>query len=128
MPEPAPVTALLRAWSGGDEAALAALLPLVEAELRRLARAYMARERIGHTLQATALINEAFLRLIDARQVRWQDRAHFLGISARLMRRVLIDHARTRGVQKRGAGGYKVPLEDDMAVRSEEHTSELQSQ
>ena len=116
MPEPAPVTALLRAWSGGDEAALGALLPLVEAELRRLARAYMARERIGHTLQATALVNEAFLRLVDARQVGWQDRAHFLGIAARLMRRVLIDHARTRGVQKRGAGGYKVPLEDDMAV------------
>ena len=116
MSEPAPVTALLRAWSGGDEAALGALLPLVEAELRRLARAYMARERMGHTLQATALINEAFLRLIDARQVAWQDRAHFLGISARLMRRVLVDHARTRGARKRGDGDYKVPLEDDMAV------------
>ena len=116
MPEQAPVTALLRAWSGGDESALGALLPLVEAELQRLARAYMAQERVGHTLQATALVNEAFIRLIDAKQVRWQDRAHFLGISARLMRRVLIDHARTRNVQKRGAGGYKVELEDDMAV------------
>ena len=118
MSEPASVTALLRAWSGGDEEALAALLPLVEAELRRLARAYMARERIAHTLQATALVNEAFLRLIDAKQVAWQDRAHFLGISARLMRRVLVDHARTRGAQKRGDGDYKVPLEDDMAVSS----------
>ena len=116
MSELAPVTALLRAWSGGDEEALPALLPLVEAELRRLARAYMARERMGHTLQATALVNEAFLRLIDARQVAWQDRAHFLGISARLMRRVLVDHARTRGARKRGDGDYKVPLEDDMAV------------
>ena len=116
MPEATPVTQLLRAWSGGDEAALGALLPLVEAELRRLARTYMARERLGHTLQATALVNEAFLRLVDARQVQWQDRAHFLGISARLMRRVLIDHARARNVQKRGVGAYKVPLEDDMAV------------
>ena len=107
---------MLRRWSGGDEEALAALLPLVEAELKRLARAYMARERIGHTLQATALVNEAFMRLIDARQVAWHDRAHFLGISARLMRRVLVDHARTRGARKRGDGGYKVALEDDMAV------------
>ena len=115
MSEPAPVTALLRAWSRGDQEALPALLPLVEAELKRLARAYMARERIGHTLQATALVNEAFLRLIDARQVAWQDRAHFLGISARLMRRVLVDHARTRGARKRGDGAYKVPLVDDMA-------------
>jgi RNA polymerase sigma-70 factor (ECF subfamily) len=116
MSDPAPVTALLRAWSAGDEAALAALLPLVEAELRRLARAYMARERVGHTLQATALVNEAFMRLIDARQVQWQDRAHFLGISARLMRRVLVDHARTRDARKRGDGGFKVGLDEDMAV------------
>jgi RNA polymerase sigma-70 factor (ECF subfamily) len=116
MSEPAPVTALLRAWSGGDEGALGELLPLVEAELRRLARAYMARERIGHTLQATALVNEAFLRLIDARQVAWQDRAHFLGISARLMRRVLVDHARTRDARKRGDGDYKVALDDNIAA------------
>lgn len=116
MPEQAPVTELLRAWSGGDEAALGALLPLVEAELRRLARAYMARERLGHTLQTTALVNETYLRLIGARQVSWEDRAHFLGISARLMRRVLIDHARTRRVQKRGGGAHKVPLDDAMAV------------
>ena len=116
MQGPSPVTELLQAWSGGDEAALGALIPLVEAELRRLARIYMARERIGHTLQTTALVNEAFVRLIDARQVRWNDRAHFLGISARLMRRVLVDHARTRGMQKRGGGAYAVPLHDDMAV------------
>lgn len=116
MADPAPVTALLHAWSGGDEAALEQLLPLVEAELRRLARAYMARERIGHTLQTSALVNEAFLRLVDARQVQWQDRAHFLGIAARLMRRVLVDHARARGMQKRGAGAYKVPLDENLAV------------
>lgn len=85
------VTQLLRAWSDGDEAALHRLVPLVESELRRLARACMGRERKDHTLQATALVNEAFLRLADARQVRWQDRAHFIGIAARLMRRVLAD-------------------------------------
>jgi RNA polymerase sigma factor (TIGR02999 family) len=116
MPERAPVTQLLRAWSGGSEDALAELLPMVDAELRRLARVYMARERKGHTLQITALVNEAFMRLIDTRNVRWQDRAHFLGISARLMRRVLIDHARARGMQKRGAGAYTLPLDEGMAV------------
>jgi RNA polymerase sigma factor (TIGR02999 family) len=116
MSEPPPVTALLRAWSAGDEGALAALLPLVEAELKRLARAYMARERMGHTLQATALVNEAFVRLIDARQIAWQDRAHFLGISARLMRRVLVDHARTRDARKRGDGDYKVALDENIAA------------
>ncbi len=116
MPERAPVTQLLRAWSRGHEAALTELLPLVDAELRRLAKAYMARERPGHTLQATALVNEAFIRLIDTRNVAWNDRAHFLGIAARLMRRVLIDHARARGMKKRGAGAYLVPLDEDMAV------------
>lgn len=110
------VTDLLRAWSGGDEHALAQLLPLVEAELRRLARAYMARERGGHTLQPTALVNEAFLRLLDARHVRWQDRAHFVGIAARLMRRVLVDHARSRGYQKRGGGAVRVTFTEEVAV------------
>jgi RNA polymerase sigma-70 factor, ECF subfamily len=106
------VTRLLQAWSEGDDTALGQLLPLVEAELRRLARACMGRERIGHTLQPTALVNEAFLRLAGARQVRWQDRAHFMGIAARLMRRVLVDHARSRGYQKRGGGAQRVPLDD----------------
>ena len=113
---PAAVTQLLRAWSDGDEKALERLLPLVEAELRRLARGYIARERRGHTLQPTALVNEAFLRLIDARHVRWQDRAHFLGIAARLMRRVLVDHARSRGYQKRGGGAARVTLTEALAV------------
>jgi RNA polymerase sigma factor (TIGR02999 family) len=98
------------------EEALERLSPLVESELRRLARIYMARERIGHTLQTTALVNEAFVRVVDARNLRWQDRAHFLGIAARLMRRVLIDHARARGMQKRGGGAYAVALNEEMAV------------
>jgi RNA polymerase sigma factor (TIGR02999 family) len=112
----ADVTGLLRAWSDGDERALDQLLPLVEAELRRLARGYMARERRGHTLQTTALVNEAFLRLTGARRLRWQDRAHFLGISARLMRRVLVDHARARGYQKRGGGAVRTTLTDALVV------------
>ena len=115
-PSPAGATQLLRAWSLGDDSALERLLPLVEAELHRLARAYMARERGAHTLQPTALVNEAFLRLIDARHVRWQDRAHFVGIAARLMRRVLVDHARSRGYQKRGGGAVRVTFTEAVAV------------
>jgi RNA polymerase sigma factor (TIGR02999 family) len=113
------VTVLLRAWSDGNEAALEQLLPLVEAELRRLARIYMARERRGHTLQATALVNELFVRLVDAKGLRWQDRSHFLGISARLMRRVLVDHARARGYQKRGGGAERVTFTDALAIAQE---------
>jgi RNA polymerase sigma-70 factor (ECF subfamily) len=113
------VTVLLRAWSDGDEAALEQLLPIVEAELRRLARVYMAKERRGHTLQTTALVNEAFVRLVDAKGLRWQDRSHFLGISARLMRRVLVDHARARGYQKRGGGVQRVTLTDALLIAPE---------
>lgn len=113
------VTVLLRAWSEGSEAALEKLLPLVEAELRRLARIYMARERRGHTLQVTALVNEAFVRLIDTKGLRWQDRSHFLGISARLMRRVLVDHARARGYQKRGGGAERVTFTDALEIAQE---------
>ena len=111
-----PVTELLKAWGGGDEAALNELVPLVESELRRLARGYMARERSGHTLQTTALVNEAYLRLVDAQDVHWNDRAHFFGIAARLMRRVLVDHARGRAFQKRGGGMQAVSLDDAMFV------------
>jgi len=92
------------------------LLPLVEAELRRLARGYMSRERREHTLQTTALINEAYLRLVEAKGLRWQDRAHFIGISARLMRRVLVDHARARGYRKRGGGAQRVTLDEAAAI------------
>ena len=118
-PLPGAVTELLRAWGDGDDRALEQLTPLVEAELRRLARGYMRRERRGHTLQTTALVNEAFLRLTDARRVRWQDRAHFLGISARLMRRVLVDHARSRGYQKRGGGAERVTLHEGLVTAPE---------
>jgi RNA polymerase sigma factor (TIGR02999 family) len=110
------ITGLLRAWSDGDETALEQLIPLVEADLRRLARAYMARERPGHTLQATALMNEAFVRLVDARKIRWQDRSHFVGIAARLMRRILVDHARSHGAHKRGGAAIKVTLTDGVAL------------
>jgi RNA polymerase sigma-70 factor, ECF subfamily len=116
---PGAVTELLRAWRDGDDGALERLVPLVEAELRRLARAYMRRERRDHTLQTTALVNEAFLRLTDARQVRWEDRAHFLGISARLMRRVLVDHARSRGYRKRGGGAQRVTLTEGLVASPE---------
>jgi RNA polymerase sigma factor (TIGR02999 family) len=118
-PSPGAVTQLLRAWGNGDDGALERVTPLVEAELRRLARAYMARERRGHTLQVTALVNEAFLRLTDARSVEWQDRAHFLGISARLMRRVLVDHARSRGYRKRGGDAQRVTLDEGLMTLPE---------
>ena len=108
------VTQLLQAWSDGEPSALERLTPLVEPELRRLARLYMGRERRNHTLQPTALVNEAFLRLTDARHVRWQDRAHFFGISARLMRRVLVDHARARGYRKRGGDAQRVTLDEGL--------------
>ena len=119
IPLPGDVTELLRAWSDGDDGALERLLPLMEAELRRLARGYMGRERRGHTLQTTALVNEAFVRLTDARQVRWQDRAHFLALSARLMRRVLVDHARSRGYRKRGGGAERVTLDEELVASPE---------
>lgn len=118
-PSPGAVTQLLQAWGNGDDGALERLTPLVEEELRRLARGYMARERRGHTLQTTALVNEAFLRLTDARHVGWQDRAHFLGISARLMRRVLVDHARSRGYRKRGGGAERVTLDEGLIASPE---------
>ena len=105
------VTALLRAWGDGDDRALEALLPLVERELHRLAVRHMRGERAGHTLQPTALVNEAFLRLVDVKHVRWQNRAHFLAVSARMMRRILIDMARAKGYQKRGARAPVVPLD-----------------
>jgi RNA polymerase sigma factor (TIGR02999 family) len=116
---PSHVTDLLVAWSGGDQQALEKLMPLVHGELRRLARKQMAGEREGHTLQTTALINEAYLRLIDLTRVRWQDRAHFLAISARLMRRILVDHARTRQYAKRGGGAAKVSFDEALEVSSD---------
>jgi RNA polymerase sigma-70 factor, ECF subfamily len=106
------VTQLLLAWKQGEPSALENLIPLVQAELRRLARRYMIGERHGHTLQTTALVNEAYLRLVDCQQVNWQCRAQFFALSAQLMRRVLVDHARARDYQKRGGGAYKVTLDE----------------
>lgn len=111
-PSPEQVTQLLKAWSLGQDAALEELAPLVHQELRRLARRYMYGERAGHTLQTTALVNEAYLRLVNSRQVNWQNRAHFFAISAQLMRRILVDYARARGYQKRGGGVPKITLDE----------------
>jgi RNA polymerase sigma factor (TIGR02999 family) len=118
------ITQLLLAWSDGDQGALARLTPLVYAELRRLARRYMGRESPGHTLQTTALVHEAWLRLIDQRRVRWQNRAHFFGISAQLMRRILVDMARSRNYLKRGGGARQVELEEPL-VGSQERDADL---
>jgi RNA polymerase sigma factor (TIGR02999 family) len=121
---PKEVTELLLAWSRGDESALEKLIPLVHAELRRLAKRYMGRERAGHTLQTTALINEAYLRLIHSKNVRWQNRAHFFAVSAQLMRRILVDFARSRHYQKRGGGAQKVSLDQALEI-SDEKGAEL---
>jgi RNA polymerase sigma factor (TIGR02999 family) len=110
------VTQLLLAWSEGDRAALDRLIPLVHAELHGLAKRYMRRERAGHTLQTTALINEAYMRLIDVKEVRWQNRAHFFAIAARLMRQILVDFARERGYQKRGGAARRVELDEALGV------------
>jgi RNA polymerase sigma factor (TIGR02999 family) len=113
---PTDVSGLLRAWSSGDRAALEQLAPIIQSELKRIARRYMARERKEHTLQPTALVNEAFLRLMDTRGLQWQDRAHFFAIAAQMMRRILVNHAIARGTGKRGGGAQKVPLDEAMAV------------
>jgi len=113
---PHAVTRLLLAWSQGEQAALEKLAPLVYAELRRIAHRYMNRERRGHTLQTTELVNEAYLRLIDASQVRWQDRAHFFAISAQLMRRILVDFARSRNYLKRGGGAKRTTFDEALVV------------
>jgi len=113
------ITELLLAWSRGERAALEKLVPRVHAELRRVAHRYMARERTGHTLQTTALVNEAYLRLINVEQVRWQNRAHFFAVSAQLMRRILVDFARSRNYLKRGGGAQKVTLDEAMVVSQE---------
>jgi RNA polymerase sigma factor (TIGR02999 family) len=109
----AEITRLLLAWGQGDQAAVDVLFPLIHQELRRLAHRYMAGERTGHTLQTTALVNEAYLRLVDCRQVRWQDRAHFFAVSANLMRRILVDFARSRQYQKRGGGARPVTFDEN---------------
>jgi RNA polymerase sigma-70 factor (ECF subfamily) len=124
MPPPSDITGLLIAWSDGDKAALESLLPLIERELHRIARRYMRREDPGHTLQTTALVNEAFFRLIDQKSVRWQNRAHFFAIAAQIMRRILLNYARDRRRVKRGGGAVQVSL-SEVAVVGEERSVEL---
>jgi RNA polymerase sigma-70 factor (ECF subfamily) len=109
------VSVLLRAWSDGDRNALDKLAPIVYGELRRLARYYLHRERPGHSLQATALVNEAYLRLVDYKRMRWENRAHFFAVSAQLMRRILVDHARRHNL-KRGGGVQHVELQDTVVI------------
>ena len=121
---PDTVTDLLVAWSQGDQAALERLIPLVERELRLLAHRYLRRERHNHTLQTTALVNEAYLRLVGQREPHWQNRTHFFGIAARMMRRILIDHARSVASAKRGGGARAVSL-DEACVLGEERAAEL---
>ena len=116
---PEGITQLLLAWSEGDQGALEKLIPLVHAELRRLARSYMRRESPGHLLQTTALVNEAYLRLVDQRKVKWQNRAQFFGVSAQLMRRILVDFARARDNLKRGGKARQVSLDDALVVSQE---------
>ncbi len=117
------VSRLLRAWSDGDQSALDGLTPIVYEELRRLAHRYMRGERPNHTLQTTALVNEVYLRLVDYRRMKWQDRAHFFAVSAQVMRRILVDHARSHNI-KRGAGVQHVSL-DDVAVVNGDPTGDL---
>jgi len=119
-PSPLEVTGLLLAWSEGEQTAFEKLVPLVYAELRRVAHRYMGRERPGHSLQTTALVNEAYLRLIDARRVRWQNRAHFFAVSAQLMRRILVDFARSRQYLKRGGAVQKVSFDEGLVVSNEQ--------
>ena len=118
-PSPQQVTQLLVAWGGGDQAARDELMPLVYEELRRLAHKCMRRERPAHTLQTSALLNEAYVRLVDQKNIQWQDRAHFFGIAARLMRQVLVDYARTRNYAKRGGDNRRVSLDEAMIVSRE---------
>jgi RNA polymerase sigma factor (TIGR02999 family) len=114
---PAPdVTQLLAQWSGGDQAALDQLLPLVYSELRRLASAYLRRERSNHTLQSTALVHEAFMRMVHQQDVQWKSRAHFFAIAAQMIRRILVDYARSAHAEKRGSGAVKLALDEAMAV------------
>jgi RNA polymerase sigma-70 factor, ECF subfamily len=123
-PSPHEITQLLIEWNNGSQDALDQLYPLVYEELRRLAHRYMSRERPGHTLQTTAVVHEAYLRLIDQKHVQWQNRAHFFAIAAQMMRRILITHAQSRAYAKRSGGAFKVSL-DEAAILSQERTGEL---
>ncbi|MBS1791365.1 MAG: sigma-70 family RNA polymerase sigma factor [Acidobacteria bacterium] len=118
------ITKLLVDWRNGDQEALNQLMPLVYEELRRMANYYMRNERQGHTLQTSALVNEAYLRLVDHENIQWQNRSHFFGLAAQAMRRILVDHARSRNYQKRGGGAEQVSL-DEAATLAEDRAAEL---
>lgn len=118
------VTRLLVQWTEGNKQAMEELLPLVYDELRRLARSYLQRERQGHTLQSTALVHEAYMRLVD-QNVSWQSRAHFFGIAAQMMRRILVDHARSKNAAKRGDGAYQVTLDEGLVAAEERDVNVL---
>jgi len=119
-PQPKEVTQLLQQSARGDREALDQLLPLVYNELRQIADRYLRRERADHTLQATALVHEAYLRLVDQRETEWQNRAHFFGVAAQMMRRILVDYARAGQTAKRGSGGLKVSLDDVLEISEEQ--------
>ena len=119
MSSPPDITALLINWSNGDKAALDKLFPLVERELHRLARSYMRKVNPNHTLQTSALVNEAYLKLVDQRKTRWQNRAHFFAIAAQIMRRILLNHARDRNRVKRGGNAIQVSLSDAVVISME---------
>lgn len=122
---PQHITQLLKEWSDGNGASLDELMPLVYEELRRQAARYLRRERANHTLQTTALIHEAYLKLVDQRKVKWQNRAHFFAIAAQAMRRILVDYARTTRREKRGGDDIKLPLEEALTVAAEEKSVDL---
>ena len=123
-PSPADVTQLLGQWSAGDREALDAMIPLVYDELRRMAHGHMARERAGHTMQATALVNDVYLKLKKEQSSAWKNRAQFFAVAAQMMRRILVDHARQHASAKRGGGAQQVTLDDAMLV-SNDHASEM---
>jgi RNA polymerase sigma-70 factor (ECF subfamily) len=123
-PAPEEVSQLLQEWSNGDQAALDKVMPVVYQELRRLAHHYMQKERVDHTLQTTALVNEAYMRLVDYKRMRWQSRAHFFAVAAQVMRRILVENARSRNFAKRGGGTQKVSL-DETAVVSTGRSAEV---
>lgn len=122
--QPHQVTQLLIKWSNGDKAALDKLMPLIHEELRRLAHQYMSRERSGHTLQTSALVNEAYIRLVNRKGVQWQNRAHFFAIAANSMRSILVDHARSHAYAKRGGGAHKITLDDEL-LGSQQRAAEV---
>src|SRR6266446_2575487 len=124
MPIEESVTELLLAWSEGDSSALDRLMPLVEGELRRMASYHMRREDTAHTLQTSALVNELYIKLVDQKQAKWHNRAHFFAVAAQLMRRILVDHARRHIRTKRGGGVANIPL-DDVAIVTREKSAEL---